>query len=330
MTPATEPAGRAVNPFLAPGTVASQVGDPLAFHGNSDHHQYFVDVDDLPSLTARFSDKITAASVLRQGWLVTVSGNPGSGKSTLINWCADKAESVLREAGYRPLVIDLSSTDPGAASFEDRGCWVAARIVASVLGHDDFAHEDPPPGLGPDRPPGAERPGALESFHRIGAWLDRLARTRTRTPPPVLVVILPESDSVNEVSAYVRRILPGLLLLLETHDQYTRRSRQVLPLSIGPITQDDAWRFVLARLTLVADSAGGRPLTPFPEENLRKMVNDDLNLRMLRRYLYYAFEDAISQPEPPQEITTDYVVGHHRALTRRHVHAPDRDGGDTP
>lgn len=260
-----------INPFQLPASTPMR---PLCPWKKPEHREYYVAVDSMEKAFDDFTFHMGDLGILLEdGQLVLTRGHTKCGKSSLVNRCADWVVTELAERNVRCEVIDLTSVLTGLPrkNTADRMRVVCDRLFGELIGRDVL------------------RSGALELFSGDRDQPDRIypALPQAVADATALVVLLPESDLVNEVLRYAALARARTLFLVESAhlrddavDKIVdglQQWGQPVVLSVGSLSPGDVRRFASDRL------ARHRELGTYPDmdqetmaamENLLKSIGE--------------------------------------------------------
>ncbi|MEO3812563.1 ATP-binding protein [Sphaerisporangium sp. B11E5] len=276
-----------VNPFALRGR-DHPAGHLSPFPGKgSEESGLYVDVGGASARFARFTEEFTPPDAAAgRGRLVVVTGDSGSGKTSLVDRCVDWLGRAAAERGWQAPAVDLREAEAVALGTADRVRLVFRRLVASLAEEGAVprrwveelrVHEDDPPS-------------GYRALGRVVLEQRRFA-----------VVLLPSCELPMELREYARLATPGVVLFLESSYPEVEREAEsppsegrVLHLRMGRLGADDVRRFVEQRLR-------GRPPGTVPEisdEAMEAVVRTAPHLatvRQVQMLLHEMFDRAIAE-----------------------------------
>lgn len=188
-----------VNPIAIPGMRYAPLRplDPLR---HAEHTAYYVDVDGAAEAYEQFRNAFADPAAWREiGALAIAAGFEQTGKSALLNRCAQWLRSERMHNGEDVVVADLRSAPVTDAQSIDHRMATVCRHLVMTLYQERRLTDD--------------RLLALREPAEILPYL----RYQLADHPTLLLVLLPPSaDLPEELVAYARLAPPGVLLLGET------------------------------------------------------------------------------------------------------------------
>ncbi|GAA4227585.1 hypothetical protein GCM10022254_15640 [Actinomadura meridiana] len=236
--PKRNPLARGDDPFTS--------APPLVCACGNECRKCHVDVDGTQACFDRFAQVLgTLGNLQDRGLFVAVSGPSSSGKTSLINRCADLAARVLDKAGARVMPVPLTGIGQGpGVTADERAFMVAERLRTKVEGNQSVF--DPEVYQAP-RSYGTGRSLYPEDFTRAVSDAVR--------DGAVLIVRTPRTDRAIEVQHYWSGTSRKLLIFAETTlrdlpgvpDQPQDEARP-LHLRVGLLNPGDAAEFARTRI----------------------------------------------------------------------------------
>lgn len=237
------------NPFCVKGRTTLKPG-PLCPWAVAEHLSEYLPIDRTEEAYVQFNDRLSQITGTEDPLAVVVHSEDGCGKTSLIHRCAYRfrewQSDILK---LRSEIIDRSFENV-AGMVQIRKCEDTANgVIKSLSEIKGFLPPDVIKEL-PDVPTNADQV-ALRKL------IDEVARKLLKANCG-LVVIVPKVELSDELLLYLSIFQrPGITLFLETDDREVfasarKRSKEAGPslvaLKIGPLVQDDGWRFVEARM----------------------------------------------------------------------------------
>lgn len=303
---------RSARPSGNPFALGSGGPLPLSPLINESDLDLYVDVGNAAAAFERFTVECPPAAVMQSGRTVVVTGPPRSGKTSLINRCVDWLFRRAREDGLTPSMVYVS--DPGPQRDH-----VEARVQRTVTRMASFLTESGHHNLDAGPPIDPEPAGSV-----LGLSRQLVAAAK------LVIVLLPETESADEIRRYEELTSPGFLFLLETNAAKgapapgAQRSGlrasgegpdRALVLTLTTIGHSDALRYISQRL--VRHGPAG---IPWPDSGLieRLASTEDISVGELGRLLYVLYDEFEKRGQPIETMTWDDVMDvYHREFGSR-------------
>ena len=240
---------------------------PLCPWRNESHIQYYAPVDNTQTAFDEFESKMAKWPLPPTGQIVLVSGEAGSGKTSLIHRCAHLYQTKMSSyAGTSIAIVDMTSDSWSSQASASKVTTAFDSILYHLTKLDNFVSSV-----------------ALQELSKLGSRAphigNEIARALSRHSC-VLILLLPQIETTADLDSITASLsLGGTILFIETtSEDVSRHCRQVyrpssrrpvLLLSVGPLAESDGWTFVKKRLEIAKPST----LTA-EEEGLRRYFRE--------------------------------------------------------
>lgn len=307
------------NPFVLPGMEQSP-NHPLNHWLEPGHRPYWVDLAQARAALTAFEQTIGKPGVLlSRGLFVVVSGEDGSGKTSLIYRCVARLEEMAATLKLNLQIADLTQVIPWGPDPTDRTTGEPAVTERAWLVFENLCEE-------------------IE--HRIGLSHDVSTLFRSATTPQiayrmlsrfltaqkdardgdnVVVVLLPATRAFpTELVRYAAAVYPRIIFFAETslarsqwENELLRAAPSALSLRLDNLETEDYVAFAKNRMER-HDKYGGSPGIPgIPDTTMRELAGErgrrPMTISELQAALYLTFEDHLSGAGRITEVTVNAI-----------------------
>lgn len=232
-----------MNPYVVPG-LDTRLDGPLCPFRAPEHERYYVPVDNTQRAFEQFQEQMGDLGSLRaEGRLVVVSGQPGCGKTALINRCATWLRDSLDDFDIEGMIFSLDQECLENEAVERRMNHIFKCVMDDLREHQRLSEEDHTAGLKQQR-------DDLDIAYR---YLSNVLNDNV-----VAIVLLPPSaELVKEVLAYAKYARASIVFFVESSFAPAIDiswagicgASRVPPirLEVGPLAKQDGWLFAEAR-----------------------------------------------------------------------------------
>ncbi|MGH3549814.1 MAG: ATP-binding protein [Pseudonocardiaceae bacterium] len=316
-----------MNPYVIPGLEATPYA-PLCPHLDKDHRRFYVPVDDTEQQFRHFKQTMNSVRWLTErGRLVVVSGEPGCGKTSLINRCAAWLRDELAEVQLKGEIFTLTDSGTPSQPIMLRMEQVVTDLVDNL--------RDERRGVSPQHIDLLERRiREIEDIEETSdrqirhlAKVDRVYRNLHDALPEdrIAIVLLPPSaDLVDEIKSYADFVRhPRIVFFAETDyveavqrtwpTMVTRDRMAPILLKVGQLNARDSWTYTDARQ---GSYSGDGSFPKVSEDTILRVTRKGAwSIGGLHRVLHGVYEELASQVAaegslPLHEVSFERIFEH--------------------